>query len=143
MTCAKVDANFGPMYSIMGHFYYLVVKDKGRATKCYLKALSIDPSDTEAGVSLCQLYLASGDIDKVVKLWDDICLLSSNAYWAHATRGRYMLCSDSYEEAAEHLQRALEKRTGYESSWFELGLCYYFQKQYLAAHRALDRARVL
>lgn len=143
MACAKINPSCGPMYSIMGHYYHCIAHDVARATKCYLKALSLDPSDAEAGVSLCLIYLAAGDIAKVTKLWDDICLMTSNAYWAHATRGRYLLSCGSLEGAVTFLQRALEKRSGNESSWFELGLCYLYQRQYLAAQRALERAKDL
>lgn len=143
MACAKVDPEFGSVYSWIGHYYAYVLKDVEKAAKCYIKALAYDPLDLESGVALSQIYVSAPTADRALKLWSDVLLVCPHAHWAYAIRGQFELSQERYDEAVEGFQRALELKPDDAHSWHGLGSAYSLLGQDLAALRALSRALTL
>jgi hypothetical protein len=108
LESAKLDPSNGTPYSVIGHYYLLELQDRERAAKCYLKALMVDPLDKEAGLGLTVLYLQSGQVEKVKKIWADVMTLTSHAQWCFAVVGQYYLTEGSYESAIAPLQQAVD-----------------------------------
>jgi len=140
LLAAKLDSGACHIYSYIGHYYHLEKKDKERAIKCYLKALGSNSLDEEAGLALSQIYLTENQEDTVLKLWSDICELSSNCQWCYALRGKYYLCKSDYESAITSFQRAVELLPDDVNSWHGLGLSYLNLQQNSAAYKAISKA---
>ena len=140
LLSAILDPNAGQVYSYIGHYYHLEKRDKERAIKCYLKALGSNSLDVEAGLALSQIYLTDGQEEKAIKLWDDICELSSNCAWCFSLRGKYCLCKSDYGSAITWYQRAVELNADDANSWHGLGLSYSNLQQNTAAFKAISKA---
>jgi tetratricopeptide (TPR) repeat protein len=108
LESAKLDPTGGGPYSFIGHYYYLELKDADRAAKCYLKALSVNPLDREAGLGLTTLYLETGQLEKAQKMWGDVTSLTSHAQWCFAVLGQYHVCAGNFEAAVPPLQHAVD-----------------------------------
>jgi superkiller protein 3 len=52
LASAKLNPNFADAFRYLGHFYERVVGDRQRAAKCYQRAVTLNPDDAEAGVSV-------------------------------------------------------------------------------------------
>lgn len=140
LLSAKLDPNAGHVYTFIGHYYHLEKNDKERAIKCYIKALGKNSLEEEAGLALSQIYLSDEQEEKAIKLWDDICDLSSNCAWCFALRGKYYLCKDDCTTAVTWYQRAVELNPDDDSSWHGLGLSYSNLQQNTAAYKAILKA---
>ena len=141
LGAAKADPTLGCIYSYIGHFYHLVMKDSARAAKCYLKALAADPMDAEAGVALSQLYIDSGDIPQLLKLWSDVKELTAcHSWWCFSLEGQYYLTLQDYNTAVDSFQKSLELNEQDATMWFGMGLCYFYLRQDAAALKSLLRA---
>jgi len=138
---AKQNPQFGSVYSFIGHYYLLVLKDPARATKCYIKALAYDPMDVEAGISLSQIYIEGGDVSKVHKLWSDVNVLTvSHAYWCFSLSGQFNICQKDYESSVRDFQKSLELWNQDLIAWYSLCACYSSLGQNVAASKSLTCA---
>ena len=141
---AKLNNQFGGVYSFIGHYYFLVLKDTARAAKCYIKALAFDPMDAEAGVSLSQIYIEAGEVSKVKKLWSDVNILTvSHAYWCFSLSGQLNFCQQNYEECVGDFQKSLELWGRDVTAWHSLSSCYSSLGQNVAAFKSLECALAL
>ena len=136
---AKLNPQFATVYSFIGHYYYLVLKDVSRATKCYIKALAYDPTDSEAGISLSQIYVETGEISKARKLWSDVNILTgSHSAWSLCMSGQLNLCSKNYDASIQDFQKALELKGRDIMTVYSLSICYSSQDQNSAALKSLN-----
>lgn len=51
MISAKLNPQNGPTFRYLGHYYSRVSIDHQRALKCYQRAVTLNPDDSESGVS--------------------------------------------------------------------------------------------
>lgn len=51
VVSAKLNPCNGAAFRYLGHYYSKVSVDEQRASKCYLRAVNLNPEDFEAGVS--------------------------------------------------------------------------------------------
>eukprot|EP01041_Mallomonas_annulata_P008257 gene8257-16986_t len=137
LSCLKQDSNYTEAYSYIGHYYWLVMNDIDRASKCYLKTLAANPCDNEAGISLSQIYIYSNDIQKVQNLWNNILKLSTHAHWCFTLKAQYHLCQGELQVAVDSFQHALEISPNDIDSWLGLGTCYANLRQDISAQKAL------
>ncbi|GMF27448.1 unnamed protein product [Phytophthora lilii] len=72
LQAAKLTPSDAEIFSWLGKWYEEVAKDIVRAEKCFLKALSISPTDKLAGMSLSNLYEVQGKYEANVKLWERV-----------------------------------------------------------------------
>ena len=105
-----------------------------------MKALGSNSLDVESGLALSQIYLTDGQEEKAIKLWNDICELSSNCAWCFSLRGKYYLCKGDYGSAITWYQRAVELNADDVNSWHGLGLSYSNLQQNTAAFKAISKA---
>ena len=111
-----------------------------RAVKCYLKALALNPLDQEAGVALSQIYIKSNDIPRALKLWSDMCTLTTYAHWCLSLKAQTMLALEDYTEAIRCFQLALELEPDEAHNWYCLGSAYASLYQDTSAQKAFIRA---
>jgi tetratricopeptide (TPR) repeat protein len=140
LASAKLDTNNSAVYSYIGHYYHIEQKDTARAIKCYLKALNCNPLDKESGISLSQLYISIGEDTKAVKLWNDIKIITSHAYWNLSLYGHYYLFKCDYENSVNLFQLALEIDETDSYSWHGLGVSYASLLQHTAAQKSFLKA---
>lgn len=140
LSAAKLDANDSEVYTYLGHYYWKQLGDRERGVKFYIKALTLSPQNKEAGVSCSQLYLENNQVDKAIKLWDDVNKLNPNALWMHDIRGQYHLHNGESQLAVTSYQLASEICPDDIALWMGLGYAYSMQGQYTAAQKALLRA---
>lgn len=50
LVSAKLNPQNGVAFRYLGHYYTLVSLDLQRALKCYQRALSLNPDDSDSGV---------------------------------------------------------------------------------------------
>jgi tetratricopeptide (TPR) repeat protein len=55
---ARLDPNHAPTFTLLGHYYRLVERDAERARRCYQKAISLDPLESEAGPQEIEILCA-------------------------------------------------------------------------------------
>ena len=143
LACAKLDPSYSPVYSFIGHYYSMVLRDQDRAVKCYVKALSMNPLDREAGLALSQLYIEGDDEKRALKLWTDVAVHTVVPFWSLCIKAHYHLCKEEYPEAVSGFQLALEVAPDEGSCWHGLGVAYAALRQHTSAHKALGRAVVI
>lgn len=51
LASAKLNPSEGAAFRFLGHYYSQVLADVQRASKCYQRAVTLNPDDFEAGVS--------------------------------------------------------------------------------------------
>ena len=59
IVSAKLNPKNGEAFKYLGHYYGRVSLDTQRALKCYQRAVSLNPDDSDSGVSLVvsQMFL--------------------------------------------------------------------------------------
>ncbi|KAG3202593.1 hypothetical protein PC128_g3113 [Phytophthora cactorum] len=72
LQAAKLTPSDAEIFSWLGKWYLDVAKDILRAEKCFLKALSLSPTDELAGMALSDLYDLQGKYETNVKLWERV-----------------------------------------------------------------------
>ena len=68
MQTAKLDPNCSTAFTYLGHHYVGSASTVDRATRCYEKAVLLEPLDSEAGEALFKLYANAGKTNEVVQL---------------------------------------------------------------------------
>jgi tetratricopeptide (TPR) repeat protein len=136
LACAKLKSDMPGAMTLVGHVYLQVLADAGKATKCYLKALSTNALDKEAGVLLSRIYIQAEQPDKALKLWGDVLTLTPHAAWAYDIRARYYLSVGNYESAVVDFQHLLEADADRVITWYLIGVCYSKLMQLQSAYRA-------
>ncbi|KAE9030778.1 hypothetical protein PF011_g450 [Phytophthora fragariae] len=72
LQAAKLTPSDAEIFSWLGKWYEEEAQDILRAEKCFLKALSISPTNELAGMALSNLYDVQGKYDVNVKLWERV-----------------------------------------------------------------------
>ncbi|CAH0477472.1 unnamed protein product [Peronospora belbahrii] len=72
LQAAKLTPSDAEIFSWLGKWYQDVARDILRAEKCFLKALSLSPTNELAGVGLTNLYDLQGKYDASVALWKQV-----------------------------------------------------------------------
>ncbi|KAG7384250.1 Tetratricopeptide repeat protein 37 [Phytophthora pseudosyringae] len=72
LQAAKLTPSDAEIFSWLGKWYQEVAKDILRAEKCFLKALSLSPTDELAGMALSDLYDLQEKYEANVKLWERV-----------------------------------------------------------------------
>lgn len=60
VAAARLNQQNGAVFRYLGHYYSRFSEDPPRALKCYQRALSLDPTDSDCGVGIfIHLYIYS------------------------------------------------------------------------------------
>ncbi|KAG4199923.1 hypothetical protein ERO13_A05G177300v2 [Gossypium hirsutum] len=124
----------------LGHYYATVSVDIPRAIKCYQRALSLNPDDSDSGEALCDLLDSQGKETLEVAICKDASHNSPRAFWAFRRLGCLQVHQKKWSEAVQSLQQAIR---GYPTSpdlWEALGLAYHRLGMFTAAIKSYSRA---
>ncbi|KAK6277550.1 hypothetical protein POUND7_017873 [Theobroma cacao] len=137
---AKQNPNNAAAFRYLGHYYATVSADVQRAIKCYQRALSLHPDDSDAGEALCDLLDRQGKETLELAICKDASHNSPRAFWAFRRLGFLQVHQKKWSEAVESLQHAIR---GYPTSpdlWEALGLAYHRLGMFTAAIKSYGRA---
>ncbi|GMI82416.1 wax restorer [Hibiscus trionum] len=127
-------------FAYLGHYYATVSVDIPRAVKCYQRALSLHPDDSDAGEALCDLLDRQGKETLELAICKDASHNSPRAFWAFRRLGFLQVHQKQWSEAVQSLQHAIR---GYPTSpdlWEALGLAYHRLGMFTAAIKSYSRA---
>ncbi|PRP83581.1 tetratricopeptide repeat protein 37-like [Planoprotostelium fungivorum] len=139
LLSAQLNPNFSGNFSYLGHFY----RDGGdvdKAKRCYQKAFSLNPLDTEAGISLADLYIENKQTSLAVNLYRTITSKSARVKWAWLRLAIYQLTQAEHDDAVVSFQAALREDSQDAISWQGLAETYRRQGKVVAALKAFTRA---
>ncbi|OMP02501.1 Tetratricopeptide TPR-1 [Corchorus capsularis] len=137
---AKLNPKNGAAFKYLGHYYTSVAVDVQRAIKCYQRALSLLPDDSDAGEALCDLLDQQGKESLELAICRDASNNSPRAFWAFRRLGFLQVHQKKWSEAVQSLQQAIR---GYPTSpdlWEALGFAYHRLGMFTAAIKSYGRA---
>ncbi|XP_024020114.1 tetratricopeptide repeat protein SKI3 isoform X1 [Morus notabilis] len=140
VAAARLNPQNGGVFRYLGHYYCCYHKDTDRAVKCYQRALSLDPNDSDSGEALCDLLDNRGNHTLEVSVCREASNKSPKAFWAFRRLGYLQVHLKNWSEAVPSLQHAIP---GYPTSpdlWETLGLAYHRLGRFTAAIKSYGRA---
>jgi tetratricopeptide (TPR) repeat protein len=87
----KLNPHFSPSFTYLGHYYLNQESDYERASKCYSKAISINPIDNEAVLSLTGIWIQQGRVEEAKVLLEQFVSTSPRSIWAWKQLGILLL----------------------------------------------------
>lgn len=140
LTSAKLNPYYSRNFAYLGHYYYTIEKDEEKASKCYLKAVQLNPLETKAGETLGDMYQSKNQVTLAVSLYKQATSKNARAKWAWKRLGFYQLATGSLDDAALSFHSAIRSEPRDAECWEGLGEVYERQGKYLAALKAYNRA---
>lgn len=140
VIAAKLNPQDANAFRYLGHYYSKVSVDTQRALKCYQRALTLAPQDSESGESMCDLLDKEGKESLEVAVCREASGKSPRAFWAFRRLGFLQVHQKQWSEAVQNLQQAIR---GYPTSadlWEALGLAYQRLSMFTAAIKSYGRA---
>lgn len=140
VIAAKLNPQDANAFRYLGHYYSKVSVDTQRALKCYQRALTLAPQDSESGESMCDLLDKEGKESLEVAVCREASGKSPRAFWAFRRLGFLQVHQKKWTEAVQNLQQAIR---GYPTSadlWEALGLAYQRLSMFTAAIKSYSRA---
>ncbi|KAG9158165.1 hypothetical protein Leryth_000310 [Lithospermum erythrorhizon] len=137
---AKLNPQNGPAFRYLGHYYHQFLADSERALKCYQRAITLDPQDSFAGETLCDLLDQSGKETLQFAICNEAISKSPRSFWAYRRLGFLQVHQSKWSESIQSLQHAIR---GYPTSadlWEALGLAYQQMGMFTAAIKSYGRA---
>ena len=77
----KLDSKMSDSFTFLGHYYRDLDNDLTRATKCYSKAISINPRDSDAVRSITDIWIKQGKVPDVVELLNQFLKFMPRSNW--------------------------------------------------------------
>ncbi|KAG0243382.1 Superkiller protein 3 [Actinomortierella wolfii] len=143
INSAKIDPHFAGAFTYLGHYYRLVEEDHVRAQKCYQKAFSMDASEGEAGLYLCDYYLDQDEESLAEDVLRAATAADRKATWAWRRLGFAELIHGHYVDAITCFQTSLRNDAKDILAWEGLAESYKHEGRYIAALKAFTRAKDL
>ncbi|PWA55302.1 tetratricopeptide repeat (TPR)-like superfamily protein [Artemisia annua] len=140
VIAAKLNPQDANAFRYLGHYYSKVSVDNQRALKCYQRAISLAPQDSESGESMCDLLDKEGKESLEIAICREASGKSPRAFWAFRRLGFLQVHQKKWSEAVQNLQQAIR---GYPKSadlWEALGLAYQRLSMFTAAVKSYGRA---
>ncbi|XP_071710201.1 tetratricopeptide repeat protein SKI3 isoform X2 [Rutidosis leptorrhynchoides] len=140
VIAAKLNPQDANAFKYLGHYYSKVSIDTQRALKCYQRAITLNPQDSESGESMCDLLDQEGKESLEVAVCREVSGKSPRAFWAFRRLGFLQVHQKKWSEAVQNLQQAIR---GYPTSadlWEALGLAYQRLSMFTAAIKSYARA---
>lgn len=145
LLAMQSDSSLGVNFTLLGKFYDVVESDATRASKCYIRALTLEPTDAEAGTALAALHTRNGDRAAAIAVYEKAAQDDPRAQWPWMPLGKTHLygagAAHSLARAQVCFQTAI-RLGGHDDAacWEALGETYRRQGKYAAALKALQRA---
>ncbi|KAH9263511.1 hypothetical protein BASA83_013088 [Batrachochytrium salamandrivorans] len=140
IEAAKLNPRYSPSFTLLGLYYKEVESDRVRATKCFLKAISIDGKDEDAIKSLVFFWLEENNTNQANTILKDAAVNLPRSGWIWKQLGIISLSCKRPLDAIDQLQTALRIDAKDCVSWTSLGEAYLTQGKFMAAIKTLDRA---
>jgi superkiller protein 3 len=135
----KMNPHFSPSFTCLGHYYLRHENDVDRASKCYSKAVAIDPSDSDAVRSIIDVWLSQNRFHESKTLLEQFTLSNPRSDWAWKRLGLIVM-EDDPEASITSFQSSLRIQPNDANAWNALGEAYSNAGKYVAALKALDRS---
>ncbi|XAR61480.1 hypothetical protein NMG60_11015920 [Bertholletia excelsa] len=107
LISAKLNPQNGPAFRYLGHYYSRVSIDNQRALRCYQRAVTLSPDDSEAGEALCDLLDGGGQESLEIAVCREASGKSPRAFWAFRRLGYLQIHQEKWTEAVPSLQHAI------------------------------------
>ncbi|KAL6996045.1 hypothetical protein U1Q18_006180 [Sarracenia purpurea var. burkii] len=137
---AKLNPQNGHAFRYLGHYYSRVSIDNQRALKCYQRAVTLWPDDSESGEALCDLLDGGGKESLEVAVCQEASGKSPRAFWAFRRLGYLQIHQNRWSEAVPSLQHAIRGYPTCADLWEALGLAYQRLGMFTAAIKSYGRA---
>lgn len=140
LQAAKLVPSDGETFAWLGKWYLDVAADIVRAEKCFLKALSLSPTNELAGKQLSDLYATQGKHELNVKLWEDVTRDPQHApTWALIRLAQHLVDQDD-ELAVGKLHLVLRNEPLNATYWVALAHVYSHFGKHVSAHKSYLKA---
>ncbi|KAH6558445.1 hypothetical protein KP509_1Z063400 [Ceratopteris richardii] len=139
MESAKLDPNQSEVFCMLGHYYKDFPVSRGRAIRCYQKAITVNCEDSEAGEALCDLLDSESQEISEVNICQEASGRSPRAFWAFRRLGYIQVSRKEWTEAVKNLQHAVRGYPASPDLWEALGLAYQQLGMLTAALKAYGR----
>ncbi|KAF5747268.1 tetratricopeptide repeat protein 37-like [Tripterygium wilfordii] len=136
----KLNPQNAVAFRYLGHYYRTVSIDYQRALKCYQRAVTLVPDDSDSGEALCNLLDQGGKETLVMAVCREACDKSPRAFWAFRRLGYSLVRQNKWSEAVQSLQHAIRGYPTSAESWEALGLAYQRLGMFTAASKSYGRA---
>ncbi|XP_058220446.1 tetratricopeptide repeat protein SKI3 isoform X2 [Rhododendron vialii] len=143
LISAKLNPHNGTAFRYLGHYYSRVSMDHQRALKCYQRAVTLTPDDTESGEALCDLLDEGGKESLEVSVCREASDKSPRAFWAFRRLGYLQIHRKKWSEAVPSLQHAIRGYPACADLWEALGRAYQRLGMFTAAIKSYARATEL
>lgn len=145
MAALKLNPENGDVYTLVGHYYSCsTIPDKARSKKCYLKAISLQPWNGDAGYSFIELLMSEENGMIVAKkTLEDLSLSSTSILWSSALQGHLYQSLEQNEKAISCFQQYLKLYENNGNCWHALGMCFISLEQYQPALKCFQEAAKL
>ncbi|KAK6939145.1 hypothetical protein RJ641_032653 [Dillenia turbinata] len=121
VKCARLNPGNAAAFRYLGHYYSRFSVDPQRALKCYQRALSLHPDDSESGEAICDLLDHQGKESLEVAVCRDASAKSPRAFWAFRRLGYLLLHQNKWSEAVQSLQHAIRGYPSCADLWESYG----------------------
>ncbi|RHZ04228.1 hypothetical protein DYB37_004211 [Aphanomyces astaci] len=135
---AKLNPHEAVIFRWLGTYYLDVAADPVRAEKCFLKALSLDPSCQVCGLALTDSLYAT-NYERAVQLWTDMAATPVHAPWALLRLAQHDVTHGN-ETAIAHLHKLLRHDPHNASLWAALGHVYQVFGRIVAAQKSYAKS---
>ncbi|KAJ9186264.1 hypothetical protein P3X46_001862 [Hevea brasiliensis] len=137
---AKLNPHNAASFAYLGHYYSRLSADSQRGLKCYQRAITLNPDDSESGESLCDLLDHSGKETLEQAVCEEASEKSPRAFWAFRRLGYLHVHHCRWSEAVRNLQHAIRGYPTCADLWEALGLAYQRLGMFTAATKSYGRA---
>uniref|UniRef100_A0A7N0T3Q5 Tetratricopeptide repeat protein SKI3 n=1 Tax=Kalanchoe fedtschenkoi TaxID=63787 RepID=A0A7N0T3Q5_KALFE len=138
LISAKLNPRNGAAFRYLGQFYENQSTD--RAVKCYQRAVTLDPNDSESGEALCNLLDKGGKFGLEIAVCVEASNSSPRAFWATRILGYFQVHQRKWSEAVQSLQHAIRGYPTCADLWESLGFAYQSLGMFTAALKSYGRA---
>ncbi|KAI8015612.1 Tetratricopeptide repeat protein SKI3 [Camellia lanceoleosa] len=140
LIAAKLNPHNGTAFRYLGHYYSRVSIDYQRALKCYQRAVTLSPDDSESGEALCDMLDGGGKESLEVAVCSEASDKSPRAFWAFRRLGFLQIHQKKWSEAVPSLQHSIRGYPTCADLWEALGLAYQRLGMFTAAIKSYGRA---
>ncbi|EPS62470.1 hypothetical protein M569_12320, partial [Genlisea aurea] len=138
MAAVKLNPENGAAFRYLGHYYSSI--EPQRALKCYQRTVALNPNDSDAGETVCDLLDEGGKESLALAICNESSEKSAKAFWAFRRLGFYQAYQKKWAEAIHSLQHAIRGLPLCPDLWETLGLAYHRMGMYTAALKSYGRA---
>jgi tetratricopeptide (TPR) repeat protein len=108
----------------LGSIYFQIKENTEAAVASFQAGSILDPENSEIYLSLGDVYMAEGDLDKAIRAYCDSIQVNSEDYRAYSKAGIALWEKDYLEEAIVAYHRAIELNPDYDIANNNLGVIY-------------------